>query len=382
MRIKKRTQSSNSINLPLEVREFETVNARGQEFVGVKGIDLRTGDGATVFLTTTGRNAENQNRPSLETLAKGFKIGREKYQLEPGGVVSFKGAFPNGHEPGQWIATWPNVIAYNKEERRASLHSETGMLQMFEGAEGRVSGVFYDFLKASIVQSEVGDVRRVVSQLATEAHNQRGAFLVRGLDGEGRVAAYEMATKNYNKEEQRVMTPPEMGAYVEKLVAWMPAHGIEQVSIVPADKYAVSPKALTIDQNGKSKLGAFKAAAQAYIVEHDNGDLEMFAKDSFIKRGGEKLEFINAVIPTDPYGPGVDPALAGGLEYSPNFVTSEDTPAARNVETASTAPPAESPATRGAPEERPAPPPAPEEPVAEGFDDLDDEEFDFGSAPR
>lgn len=362
MRLKKPAPKQNALNLPVLVTEKVEENGRA----GVKGKNLLDGSEVVVFLTNQGKAAENSNRNSLEKLFNGFKIGRTPYKLEPGGLVSFKQAFPNGGE-GRYLSTWANVLAYNEADAKQYCRRSLATLRMFE-KNGKHSGVMFVYEKDPQRHIRGANADAVQAALVKAAAEYRSpSFLVRLVDQSGQVVEYDQISKSYNKEAGRDMTPEEVAAHVtQKLKAMQDAIPGASLNIMPADRYTVSPAGLTVDEQGKSQVTHFQTAAKAYMEEMENGDVELYCKDTFYKVGGDNLEFVNGVFPTDPFGPGQDPVLLGNLKYAPEFVDSMA-------------------ADQAAPAEEPEAPPAAPVLPATGTDDpfgaLDAESFE-DPAPR
>lgn len=323
MRVQKKASSGQqqAVNVPVLVTGF--VEDNGQ--VGIKGTTIPEGKDVEVFLSTTGKNAENQNRPDLKKLRDGFKIGRTPYQLVPGGVVMFKGAFTLG-DTNKMISTWPNVLGYNADDVKKYVGiTQVGMLQMSHPNTSKPWGSFFAFEPAAdkhLVGKTPVAVAAGIEAKATATN--KPAFMVRLLDSNNQVVAYQLFSHFYIKDESRGMTPAEIAKNVCSQVAEMQAKFAlpTTVNIVPADYYKVSPKSLTADEQGKSQLPTFLAAAKAFQQVCDDGEIDLVAKAAWIKLGGDHNEFVNGVYPLEPFGPGVSPVLLGGLEYSPALLES------------------------------------------------------------
>lgn len=295
------------MNVPLRVSGF----AQGEKGVGVVGTNPKTGEELTIFLTDKGKMAENPNRKSIQDLQEGFAIGRNRFKLEPGGLVAFKGAFqPKGMD--YMIAPWADVLAYNENDLKNYVgHSDSALLRMSTNSEtGRTRGSLYVF-EADAAKHITDDVKNQVAAHADQPN--KSAFLIRVVDEDG-VVAYDMTAKRYNTEEGRPMSPDEIGDHVvaaaEDLLASNPG---TSVNIVPANVLDVSPKWLA------DSSAAVTGIAKGYAHEDEEGHVEAVAKETYFKLGGQNNEFVNAIVPTDPYGPGHDPVLLGDLKFSPRF---------------------------------------------------------------
>lgn len=362
---KKRSAGGNNpINIPVRVTGF--VEKEGN--VGVTGVSLIDQSELTVFLTTTGKMAENKNRNSLKKLQDGYKIGRTKYTLVEGGIVSFKSAWKHDKE-GCHFSSWANVLAHNPEDAEQFVgQGSVVTLQMFE-RDGRHSGVVHAF--------ETDPAKHVTGSTATEIQGslekkaqgyQRASFLFRLLDNQGDVVYCDVINKSYNTDAGRDMTPAEVAAYaVDRIIEAQREMPGTTVNVIPADRYTVSPKSLTPDEDGKSQIKSFAATAKAFITEHENGDVELMGKECWFKMGGDDNEFVNAIYPNDPYGPGVDPALLGNLKYSPSVL--DEMAAEEQAQ----------PAQQQAQPEPAGEAPAAQQDAEDPFNDLGDEEG-FGQA--
>lgn len=319
MKLKKPAPKQDALNLPVLITERVEENGR----VGAKGKNLLDGSEVVVFLTERGKSAENPNRNSLEKLFdQGFKTGRTPYKLVPGGLVSFKHAFPNGGE-GRYLSSWANVLGYNEADAKRFGRRSLATLRMFE-KNGKHSGVLFVYEKDPQRHIRGANADAVQEALVKAAAEYRSpSFLIRLVDESGQVVEYDQISKSYNKEASRAMTPEEIAAHVtEKIKAMQEATPGASLNIMPARRYTVSPAGLTVDEKGKSQVSHFQTAAKAYVEELENGEVELYCKDTFYKIGGDNLEFVNAVFPTDPFGPGQDPVLMGNLKYAPEFVDS------------------------------------------------------------
>ncbi len=315
-------QQNQAVNLPVEVRGF--VDKDGRQ--GVKGIDLRNRNEVEVFLSDRGKAAENPNRPSIERLANGFKIGRDKYQLEEGGVVSFKGAFINDEK--SYIALWPNVMAYNKQDAVNYVkHSETATLDLQKTESGKYYGALYCFENQpeKILSANIQDRETIYNAVGSAAQNYNApAFVVRFVNSDNEVEACDFIRKKWDNENGKAFQPEDYASYVAKYVANMQEKlgNDYEVSIVPAERFTISPKGINSGEEDKAKttLLTFQSAYKALTTELENGDIENVAKGVVFKTGGDNNEFVNAAFVNEPFDKGLDPVLIGGLKYSPNMV--------------------------------------------------------------
>lgn len=322
----------NRVNLTVEVEGFET---KDDGNVLVVGRNISTGEEVKVGLSTEGEMASNPNRNSIKKLMDGYKIGRTQYKLVPGGVIAFSGAFKNS-ATGEWIGMWPNVLAHNPEDRKQYFAGgEAVLLRMFErrgdNDEIRTSGAVDVFDVNNIKTAKPDELAKVVAELV--GNYRSPTFLVRGLNAAGEVIGY---TLPLNRNRERVekdgavtyvaRSPESVGQVIAELAEQsiqLPEGG--SYSILPAEQFQVSPKALTGDENSRSRKPAFMMAARAFY-EMAGEDRDYKVKEAYMKIGGEHGEFVGGIVPVDPYGKGSDPVLLGGLTYSAEFLASLEAP--------------------------------------------------------
>jgi hypothetical protein len=308
----------NSKNLAIQVTGF-TKSSDGA--MGVVGTRIPGGERVEAFLTTRGHFASNPERNSIEKLVSGFKMGRNFYKLEEGGIVVFKGAFkPNGGEA--YIAQWPNVLAYNAEDAQKYARSvEYGVLRMFQDQNtGMHRGTFYAYQAQDLYAGRAPNGDGLAKGTSSfYAQHPNASFLIRGLDSDGKVIGFRQVSKFFTDDGDgatRAMSADEACATVREAAAQMNAPG--GYSVLPAIRWPVTRKGLVANEAGRSSLAFFLAAERAYVNEVDDGQ-EISAKRSFLKTS-EPLDngivYVNGVYAEDPYGPGVDPLLIGGLEPS------------------------------------------------------------------
>jgi len=302
---KNANQKQNILNVPVRVMEF--VEKNGQ--VGVKGQNLLSGEDITVFLTTIGKNAENESRPTIAVL-------REEEGLDVGGLMSFRQCWqPKGSS--HHISAWPNMMARNKEDAKAKLgHSRAAMLQLGE-KDGKPYGTMYTFLdnpKLHIRGANSGAIKEGVAQITSKL--RKPSFLIRIIDDNKQVVTYNLFNKQWNTEAGRRMDGNEIASVLAQTVDKLQEKVSGTVDIVPADRFTVTTKGLS---GKKSRFSHFAALQKSYLEEDTNGDVELFCKDTYFRVGGVDNTFVNDLYPIDPYGKGQDPALLGGHSYSPDF---------------------------------------------------------------
>lgn len=316
-------QKPDTKNLAVKVAGF----SQSSDGVGVVGTRIPDGEKVEVFLTTRGKMAENPRRNSIEKLRDGFKVQRTQYKLEPGGVVVFKGAFkPKGGTA--YIASWPNVIAYNEEDAKKYYKmSEYGMMRLFHNAETDTWRGSYDsFAEPHIFTGKSADDLAAGAAGFVEKF-PRATFLIRALNERGEVIGFRQISKLFVDDGNgatRLMTPAEVGKTVAEAAAQMNAPG--GYSVLPGLHYPVSRKALngSDEDSKKSMLSAFQAAERAFVKvvkEIDDGleVQEVQSKRCFVKLSEPNdngIVYVSGIYSEDPYGPGVDPLTIGGLRVS------------------------------------------------------------------
>ena len=377
-------QSFKTENIPLKVTGFVSgKNAEGADAViAFKGTRVDTGEDITVRLTDRGRDAANPRRTSLDTLSKGFKMGRNEYQVEIGGVMSFKGAWKNGEE---YIASWPNVLAFNASDADKYMqHQEAVMLRMFppkkdeQGKEqGNWRGKVYIF-DSNAENHVAGKVEHVADIAATaigtaQASNTKDpAFCVRLLNENNELLSYGMPGGNfYNKDESRRMNDQEKVQHltdgINKMLQEQP--NTRSINIMNIERLSVSPKSLEANSDGKNQVKTFLAIEKAYNQEDEAGEMETVCKATCLKLGGDNNAFVNGMWPIDPYGPGVMPELIGNVLALGEFEKQKQTEAevAQKAPQPETAVPV---AEESVTQEAPVPPVEVTEP--QGPEDMDD----------
>lgn len=371
MRMTKAKKQNDALDIPVLVKGF----VEDGDQVGIQGVNLVDGTDITVYLTTQGKSAENTNRNSLKKLRDGFKIGRTTYNLEAGGIVSFKQCFPLG-DTGKHLSAWANAIAYNEEDaKNYAGRSTAALLQMgttkdqATGAEVHF-GTLYTFNDQAPAHVLGNDGAAVKEELATVAGQlQNPAFLVRIVDADNQVVAYDFLRKSFYDKEAKArldgaVIAEDVAGQVDKLLAENPG----TVNIVPAERYSVSPESLKTGDNGKSQLPHFATAAMAFTKKVNAEEYDVFCKDTFYKTGGDRNQYVNGVYPIDRFGAGQDPVLLGGLTYSPALAIE-----AAPTQADEAAPAAEAKTTEAPAKTTEAPANVDE---SDPFADLDNEDFE------
>jgi len=319
---------NNALNIPVRVTGFTERNNE----TGAVGKNLLNGEDITVFLTNKGKAAENTNRNSLEKLKNGYKIGKTQYKLEAGGIVSFRQC-SKPENSDVHFAAWPNVVAHNAEDAKEFAgRCRASMLRMFQkkiqekNDDGSIrhsvrhSGTLYTFMddpKHHIQGNDGQSVQGAVAQFADNA--KKPAFLIRVVNDNGEVANLNLFQKTYNSDEKRDMTGEELSQALAERADELLKETPGTLNIVPANRLDVSPKGLQGDADKKGAVDHFKVLAKSYIKVGKEGEIDIFCKDTFYKKGGDNKEFVNDVYPVDPFGKGQDPALLGGLKYTPEL---------------------------------------------------------------
>ena len=283
-----------------------------QGATGVTGVNMSTGENVTVFLTDRGKDADNPKRNSLAKLEGGYKVSRDKYQLVPGGIVSFKSAFKM-KDKDFYLSSWPNVLAHNPSDAEKYVtHAKMAMLTMGESDNGPYGTLkVYDCnVNNHIVADSFDKIGASVRDLLANSNYQKPGFLVRKMNENGEVIGFQTVMKTWNSVKGQPATTDEIA---DNLVAALKekANGEASYNLLPYEQYQVSPKSLETDANGKSQLPKFLTAEKAFYKENEEGGTVVYAKEVYAKLGGDNNEFVNAVHPVDRYGEGVSPLDIG-----------------------------------------------------------------------
>ncbi len=320
-------QETNSYNLVVEVSGFgKTPDGKAST---VKGTNLVTGEAVEVMLSNKGNLADNVNRKSLADFEKGFKVGPNKYKVEPGGVMSFRapGWEPKPGEPK--IAFWADALAFNKDQAETNLKAGLVTLRVFEPTGKPAHGALTVWHEDKVTSAPTAkELAPAVLAHQKEAGAQAG-FLARHIKGQ-EVVELQILQAAYDKETKQARTPEAATKIImDKMVAVAERVEADRVDIVPTTRYSVL-SAMTASQSGKDQMPKWRGLESLFIKTLDDGDREMLAKKAFFTIGGDNLDFVNDVKPLDPYGPGIDPGLLSkdALRYASALDTpSKESPA-------------------------------------------------------
>lgn len=310
-------------NLTIQVTGFVTENDRtGKPVDYVEGINLDTNQPVKVTLSTQGIEAENAARKSIKDYRDGFRMGRNEYKMEAGGIMSFRTAFPN-KDGTQFLAVWPNALAYNAKDaaevvrigRPCSLQVFVRKVTQGEGEAASLSREANAILtewhhdKAFVVKSAQDLIQAGEHVAAAQAAKLRPGFLLRAVE-DNTVVGYGVANRSYDREQKRELTRDEMVAQVAEVAQQvLQDHPNATLEVIPNQVLTVSP--LQLKDGGDKAITKLEAQAKAYLVRLANGDQDLVMKTTDYQVGfAPNQHFVNAVMTRDPYGPGVDPVLA------------------------------------------------------------------------
>lgn len=295
--------------------------------VGVSGKNALTGEEVTVWLTDTGACAENKRRKTLKNLRDSFKMGPNRYKLEAGGLVHFKGCFAKKDSPNNYISTWANVLGYNAQAVKDYVaYIKNCFVNVVEPRDGDTwppFGYVTSFQSRYIISENIQDLESQIAEVRTEINNC--TLLVRFLDQYGRVIGFKNidSTKRYNKEKGCEFTPDEYGVNCVALIEDQLSNynDVAAVNILVGKTWSISREGLLAEGNNKLKYWT-------WIAEHfykdtregDNTYRDFFCRDAFGKLSDplESQIFMNNLhFPgTDEGCYTADPVLLGGLTYA------------------------------------------------------------------
>jgi hypothetical protein len=289
----------------------------------VVGKNISNGQSVRATLTQTGHKAEIPNRPSIDTLKNGFKTGRNRYALVPGGVVSIGNAMQD--EKGDWVGDWPNVLAYSPEDAKNYMGGGRHVLlrMSVQSPSGKVSGTVNRFDEEKIKVVDRDGIAAAIESLVT--HYVNPAFMIRALNKNGEVVDYTLPICRNNEPKEAegsgriewvAKTPAKIGQDVSQIaISSLNTKDVLQYNRLPSEQYIVSPIALRPDDRGRSSAGTFLAQEKSFYRTDDSDEREYYAKEAYFKTGGDTGIMVSALHATQPYSDGIDPVLIGGLRY-------------------------------------------------------------------
>lgn len=372
MRVKttpKARQPQKAESLVVKVTEFkfdENKNA-----VGIVGVTFPSREKVEVALTDTGKYAENESRKSIQELRTGFKYGRDFFQLEEGGVVSYSKAYKQ--QDGSYKATWTDVLAYTESDAKATLAFGACLVRLYtprgtrqtitqlrkelgpvtppdklaEEVEKalplktqRYRGVVQRFEPNHImVANNIVDLQNPLQDFLeqprfapqdngdgqTSRESMRPGFIVRSLNSEGEVVDYTDIPNYKFFDGTKSMDITEQVAHVlgeaQKLQA---AELGRTIDILPFAELAISPMAL---QSGVgNKMVGFRKASDACHTRSEDGVIEMFAFPAALKMSMDGMWVSSIVADYSPEN-SIDPVLIaskGTLKPAPSLGVEEE----------------------------------------------------------
>lgn len=331
-----------AVCIPLELTEWGEYDGQTAA-VGRRLDNGHEGQTIAVVLTTRDKNAQNRNRKSLEVWQRGFNALGQHFKLEVGGVVSFKNC--RRINDSVYVSTWPNVLACNREQVANVFKANHAVARVGMGQDGSGWGDVVVFYPEAAVECRSGsEVREHAARLAEFEQIQEAMFVLRALNARGEVlAATEVMPRRrkqgeHGQETYVLPTPAEVGELAEAYALELGKRSSEIAgfSLMPADRYTLSPRTMS----DPGKVQAMLAASQAFR-EKQSLDQEIYvAKEVLMKMSAPSdvtpgVRFVNGVYPVQPFGRGTNPDLLGGFVYAANAVfepvrvtTGPDAPAA------------------------------------------------------
>lgn len=298
MRLRKKEQ----FNLPVRV----VGKVKQGDKVGIKAENLLNGETVEVYLSQTGKYAENGKRRGIEEMFKGFETANGQVKIKKGSILTMDGANHQGENV--YIAQWPNVISQNGDdeikfcEKGAFITSEK---------DGRTSAEFYAFKESQCITTDSinDDLKNALVQSAEK--NLRPAYIVRAVDKKNkRVMDYEVAQNFYDSNTQSEMTADQIAGNVfmaaKELLSRYPGKAL---SILPADRFYIPAKSYEKREAYYNNLKRF------FEQKGDDGDVEYLARKALVKCGGQSSQFCNEICMIEPFKPGTDPVLIGGYSH-------------------------------------------------------------------
>jgi hypothetical protein len=293
-------------NLVVVVRGFFEVEGSGKG-VGVQGINPSTRQKVVVFLTTTGPEAENPRRISLAKLRDGYRVQRQTYRLEPGGVIAFSRAVQTGK--GVYTAPWPEVLAYdNQQAKETCARFKYGMVVMLEEPKpDRSPGDLFAFrpdigFKADTPKEVSEGVAEFFASRRVQGHTFR---IVAHVVGEKKPQIRMQRSLIVKDGDQwRPMDAGEAASWARNCAKAMSLlQAVRCFSVMPVETYRLS-KMLDPEKVRVPTKAYYRSVA---------GDREYGTRVTYVKLSGlpeDEERFINSFFVEGPYEQrgGVDPA--------------------------------------------------------------------------
>ncbi len=304
-----------------------------------------------VILSTRDRHADNPNRRSLAEWRDGYRALNREFRLEIGGIVLFKNCRQLGHSV--YVSTWPNVLASNREEapkvckanhavmrvvmpagatnsgsdaglptRRARGRSADSRSSRGTAERGPWGDVVVFYPEASAACADESAAADEAFRLASLRELREPMFLLRGVNAAGEVVAASkvaLGRKRDVVDGQDVYVLPSADDLANSVHTYAVAirnlsRSVMTFNLLPAGRWLLSPRTFFAAQRTE---GTFNVS-RAFKQQEENREVYV-AKEVLFKLSEESrdnAQYVNAIYPVDPFGPGRNVDLLGGLEYS------------------------------------------------------------------
>lgn len=358
-----RSNAQDALGIPLQLREWSEYQGE----VAAVGQRLDSGHEAevvAVILSTRDRHASNPNRRSLAEWRKGYRALDREFRLEIGGIVLFKNC--RRLEQSVYVSTWPNVLASNREEAPKVCKADHAVMRVVTPAavassspdaglsrrqmRNRTAGsgpskgvsergpwgdvvVFYP--EASVECADESAVSAEAFKLANLPELREPLFVLRGINAAGEVVVASKVALGrkrivVNEEEVYVLpSPDELADAVHTYAVTMLnlSQSVAAFNLLPADRWLLSPRTFFAPKRSEGTINVGRAFRQ----QEENREVYV-AKEVLFKLSEESIDntqYVNAIHPVDPFGPGRNVDLLGGLGYSSDAILTAVRPGSR-----------------------------------------------------
>jgi hypothetical protein len=355
--------AQDALGIPLQLREWTEYEGE----VAAVGQRLDSGHEAevvAVILSTRDRHADNPNRRSLAEWRDGYRALNREFRLEIGGIVLFKNCRQLGHSV--YVSTWPNVLASNSEEApkvckadhavmrvvmpagATSSRSDAGPLarrvgnRTADSRPGRGASergpwgdvvVFYP--EASVACADESAAADEAFRLANLRELREPMFLLRGINGSGEVVAASKVALGRKRDVvngQDVYVLPSADDLANSVHTYAVAirslsRSVMTFNLLPAGRWLLSPRTFFAPKRTEGTVNVSRAFRQ----QEENREVYV-AKEVLFKLSEESrdnAQYVNAIYPVDPFGPGRNLDLLGGLGYSRDAILTAVRPDSR-----------------------------------------------------
>lgn len=278
MKLKKPVQ--NKKNLFVKVEGLDQIG----ESDAIKGTDLLTHKTVLVKLTDQGGYSDNDKRNSVADLFNGIQSAQSDkiFKLEPGAIVSMKGC--TKIKNNEFVSQWANVVSFSKKESElVALESNATFVLTDKGGE------VYCF-KPELPTESKGDLMAAIRKL------NNPVFIIKSEHDNG--VDSTMHKKNYDVENKRSLSPEQIYEGIQsKAKEFKLGDKAAKISILAADRFILPEQLYTKNKKAYDKL-------EQQFIENDD---EFVARPCLLKKGGDQKQFVNLIIPEDPYQKGIDP---------------------------------------------------------------------------